>query len=162
MRILLAIDGAPCSAAAVSAAAKYCSSPANQLQVLHVVDWPGSLPYSFGFTEGRHAGQAVLEARDRMIGEGQALVTRVANSLRRDGFEPATSVVVGDVAETILQGAAGWRADLVILGTHGRGGLDRLVMGSVAEAVLRQAKCPVEIVGPAASAVSDCSESIAR
>lgn len=150
MRILVAVDGSPCSEAAPAAASMY-ALPGNQVHMLHVVDWPGALPYSFGLAEGPHVGQAVFEARDHMIASGEELVARAAADLRRDGLEVTTGVVVGNVAESILGAAASLNADLIILGTHGRAGLDRMLVGSVAESVLRQAKCPVETVGPSAA-----------
>jgi nucleotide-binding universal stress UspA family protein len=50
---------------------------------------------------------------------------------------------VGDPADAIIQAAEKEDADLIVMGTHGRTGLTRLLMGSVAEAVVRKAKCPV-------------------
>jgi nucleotide-binding universal stress UspA family protein len=58
----------------------------------------------------------------------------------------------GDPAACILKSAAG--ADLIVMGTHGRGGFERLVLGSVAEKVLRKANCPVMTVPPQAIATS--------
>lgn len=59
-----------------------------------------------------------------------------------------TVVVFGTPAERIVDMAKTIRADLIIMGTHGRSGLGRLLMGSVAEKVLRQAPCPVLLVKP--------------
>lgn len=55
-------------------------------------------------------------------------------------------LVQGEPAEQILAAARDSRCDLIVMGTHGRSGLPRLLMGSVAEAVLREAPCPVLIV----------------
>jgi nucleotide-binding universal stress UspA family protein len=52
-------------------------------------------------------------------------------------------LLVGDPANAIVEAAEQERADLIVIGTHGRTGLTRLLMGSVAEAVVRKAKCPV-------------------
>jgi universal stress protein A len=52
-------------------------------------------------------------------------------------------LLVGDPAEAIVQTAESEKADLIVMGTHGRSGFTRLLMGSVAEAVVRKAKCPV-------------------
>jgi nucleotide-binding universal stress UspA family protein len=145
MKILLAVDDSPCAAAAVQATAMY-PPMANQVHVLHVVEWPMRLPVSFAFAEGASAARAILDVRRRMVARGEELVTRAADTLRREGFEPTTSVLVGNAGPTILDYAADWDADLVILGTHGRHGVERLVFGSVAEAVVRQAGCPVETV----------------
>jgi nucleotide-binding universal stress UspA family protein len=81
-----------------------------------------------------------------MVAKGENIVLRAAETLRREGFETSTSVVVGDAAPAIVEQAANGGADLVIVGTHGRRGIDRLVLGSVAEVVVRQARCPVQTV----------------
>jgi nucleotide-binding universal stress UspA family protein len=62
-----------------------------------------------------------------------------------------TAVMPGDAAGTILEQARTAEADLLVLGTHGRSGFERLVLGSVAEKVLRRAPCPVLTVPPAAA-----------
>ena len=54
-----------------------------------------------------------------------------------------TQVVGGPPGPAIVQSAQGWNADLIVMGTHGRTGLSRLLMGSVAEHVIRNAACPV-------------------
>lgn len=59
------------------------------------------------------------------------------------GVPVSHRLVEGDPAEEILKAAADTAADLIVLGTHGRGGLSRVLMGSVAEAVVRKAACPV-------------------
>lgn len=52
-------------------------------------------------------------------------------------------LLTGDAADAILEAAAEEKADLIVMGTHGRGGLSRMLLGSVAEHVLRRAPCPV-------------------
>jgi len=65
----------------------------------------------------------------------------------------------GDPAEQILRVANEIHADLIVMGTHGRTGLERLLMGSVAEQVLRQAPCPVLTVrNPSAEEIASPSE----
>lgn len=63
-------------------------------------------------------------------------------------LKPKTTVAYGDALELIEQVASEERVDLIVVGSHGGSGLELLALGSVAEAVLRQAKCPVLIVGP--------------
>jgi len=60
--------------------------------------------------------------------------------------DAAKFVPVGDPAESIVGTARGWPADLVVIGSHGREGLDRVLLGSVAEGVARRAPCPVLVV----------------
>jgi nucleotide-binding universal stress UspA family protein len=57
-----------------------------------------------------------------------------------------TAVEVGNPKFIVLDAAADWKADLIILGSHGRSGLNRFPMGSVSEAVARHATCSVQIV----------------
>ena len=76
----------------------------------------------------------------------RALVDRIAEELRRAGFKAQTRVEVGDAREGILDCAAEWGADLIIVGSHGQRGIQRFLLGSVSEFVARHAKCSVEIV----------------
>jgi len=57
------------------------------------------------------------------------------------GFAP-----IGGAASEIVQAAKDWPADLIVIGSHGRGGIRRALLGSVAEGVMRQASCPVLVV----------------
>jgi nucleotide-binding universal stress UspA family protein len=74
------------------------------------------------------------------------LVERIAKELRGAGFKVDTAITVGDVRETIIDSAAEWHADLIVVGSHGQRGLKRLLLGSVAEFVARHAPCSVEVV----------------
>jgi nucleotide-binding universal stress UspA family protein len=53
---------------------------------------------------------------------------------------------VGKPADVILKVGAEWKADMIVIASHGRGGMRRLVLGSVAEAVMRRSDCPVLVV----------------
>lgn len=144
MKILLAIDDSAGSAAAAQALAAYPRG--SELRILHVVEWPARLPSCYTFALGAAADACVLAARERMIAEADALVERYARSVRRLGFKPQTFVLVGDASEEIVKCAARWGVDLIVMGTRGAHGLDRLAFGSVARAVVRHARCPVETV----------------
>lgn len=74
------------------------------------------------------------------------LVERIASELRSAGFKVDTAVEVGDIPERIIDSAEEWGADLIVVGSHGRTGIPRFLLGSVAEFVARHAKCSVEIV----------------
>ena len=77
---------------------------------------------------------------------GRDLVERDAQMLRAAGFSVDTSVEKGDVRLRIIDSAKEWNADLIVVGSQGRSGLPRLLLGSVAEHVARHAPCSVEIV----------------
>jgi nucleotide-binding universal stress UspA family protein len=74
------------------------------------------------------------------------LVERIAQQLRSAEFKAETAVEAGDVRECILDSAAEWHANLIVLGSHGKRGIQRFLLGSVAEFVARHAKCSVTII----------------
>ncbi|WP_265112463.1 universal stress protein [Halosolutus halophilus] len=79
---------------------------------------------------------------DALYTEGEGAVER-AKELAPDDVEVETSVREGAPSRTIIERAAPENCDLVVMGTHGRGGIDRLLLGSVAERVVRRADVPV-------------------
>jgi len=66
--------------------------------------------------------------------------------LRSAGINVSTAIAQGNPKSIILDEAKVWGADLIVLGSHGRKGLERFLVGSVSDAVLRHAHCSVEIV----------------
>lgn len=74
--------------------------------------------------------------------EGEAAVRRV-EELAPDGVEVETKVLEGSPSRVIVEHARPGECDLVVMGTHGRGGIDRLLLGSVTERVVRHAPVPV-------------------
>lgn len=92
-------------------------------------------------------GQAI----SRVVDEGRGLLGRYAESLRQAGLQVEFDVVMGDdAAETIIETAREHAADFIAMATHGRSGLNQLVQGSVASAVLRSGVAPVVLVRPTA------------
>ena len=75
--------------------------------------------------------------------------------LRSMGFQAQTISVTGIVEKEVLAAASRERADLIVLGTHGDTGIERLLFGSDAEALLRNASCPVLVIGPGARPFGD-------
>jgi nucleotide-binding universal stress UspA family protein len=75
--------------------------------------------------------------------------------LRSEGYRARTISLTGALYDELLSAVKQNEVDLIVLGTHGRKGYERLLLGSDAEAVLRQAYCPVLLVGPAAPALKE-------
>jgi nucleotide-binding universal stress UspA family protein len=75
-----------------------------------------------------------------------ALVNHIAKELRNAGFKADTAIKVGDIREIIIDSAADWHADLIVLGSHGKRGLQRFLLGGVSEFVARHAGCSVELI----------------
>jgi nucleotide-binding universal stress UspA family protein len=141
-RILLAIDDDDASRRALKEAARLTKSTGAVLKVLHVVcesiedaSYAPSIYYSKVTAAQRRAGEEVL--------------TDAGEALRLEGVEceRQLSEVIGiSEAQEIVRQAQGWPADLIVMGTHGRRGLSRLLMGSNAETVLRTSSAPVLLV----------------
>lgn len=72
----------------------------------------------------------------------------LTRQLRQAGFQADSTLLEGDPVEGIIKAIKRYRADLLVLGTHGSRDLERLVLGSTAEEVFRKASCPVLTVGP--------------
>jgi nucleotide-binding universal stress UspA family protein len=77
---------------------------------------------------------------------GRELVERTVSQLQAAGFQADGVLRTGDAAPTVLDVADKWRADLIVLGSHGWKGLTRFLLGSVSDHVARHANCSVEIV----------------
>jgi nucleotide-binding universal stress UspA family protein len=137
MKMLLAIDDSKFSEAAVKAVIARHKVQGLEVRVLHAIEPPVSLmaPEITAFVPP-------LESAE----EANALVAKAAGALRSAGVNVTTAIAHGDPKSVILDDAKTWGADLIVLGSHGRKGLDRFLVGSVSEAVLRHAHCSVEIV----------------
>jgi nucleotide-binding universal stress UspA family protein len=86
------------------------------------------------------------EFREESLKDGQEFVRKAEEPLTKAGYKVETAVEEGDPKSTIVEDAARWHADLIVLGSHGRKGVDRFLMGSVSDAVARHAPCSVEVV----------------
>jgi nucleotide-binding universal stress UspA family protein len=139
MKILLATDGSEFSNAAARAIAEQFRPQDNEVRVLSVIE-PVTTEAAPQMAPGYYPE---LEEKKQ---EANALVETVARVVSEAGFRSSTSVALGDAKTAILDEATKWRADLIVLGSHGRKGLVRFLLGSVSEAVARHADCSVEIV----------------
>jgi len=139
MRVLIAIDDSKFSQEALCRVAKQIRPQGSEIRILHVVQPIAMIPIPQ--MDARYAPEI-----QRQVEEARGLVERAALALRDSGFKVETAVEKGDIRVTIVDTAAEWPADLIVVGSHGRTGLPRLLLGSVAEFVARNAPCSVEIV----------------
>ena len=139
MRILLPVDDSKFSDAAVRCLIGQFHPKDTEVLVLHVVE-----PVTISPPPQMSKGYAP-ELEDRLP-EAHEIVDRVSIALSSAGFVVTTMVKIGDARSTILEGAEVWQADLIVLGSHGRTGLERFFLGSVSDAVARHAHCSVQIV----------------
>jgi nucleotide-binding universal stress UspA family protein len=146
MKILLAIDGSECSQAATLAVITRFPPVRSEVRVFHADDWPNRMSTALGFAEGPTAASDILGARDERRRQGHNLVSRAEQQLQAAGFHTSTAVRDGDPRHAILDAAAEWNPDVIVVGSHGRHGLDRFLLGSVSESIVRHASCSVDIV----------------
>jgi nucleotide-binding universal stress UspA family protein len=141
-RILVPIDGSKTAARGLREAIRLAKDQRAKLRLVHVVDKMAII----GVAE---AGLDPGPVLNRLSRSGRALLARARQTAKRFGVDADTAFyepVAKLVADTVLREAKKWRADLIVMGTHGRRGVRRLVLGSDAEQVVRLAEVPVLLV----------------
>jgi nucleotide-binding universal stress UspA family protein len=143
-RILVAVDGSPASDKGLREALRLAKSERAGLVLLHVVDtfpaYASVMPMAAG--PGVDLVPLLREAGRRVLARAQAVAVRT-------GLKPKLvmrETLGGPAADRIVREARRLGADLIVLGTHGRRGVRRLVLGSDAEQVVRNAAVPVLLV----------------
>jgi len=142
-RILLATDGSEFSTAAVKSVAERPWPKDTEVKVISVPElalWLGEFPY-FQLAQVEELNHSAIDA-------ARAAVALAKETLRRTALQVSTDVPVDREApaKAILEEANEWNADLIVVGSHGRRGFDRIAMGSVSEALAMHAHCSVEVV----------------
>jgi nucleotide-binding universal stress UspA family protein len=150
MRILVAIDGSPCSDVALERVACRPWAAGSELKVVTVINpipVVGSEVWALPPEYYDDVSKAAREAADKILAAGRERLAGLA-----EGLTVATELLTGPTAQTIVEEAERWNADLVVLGSHGYGAVKRFLLGSVSHAVALHAPCSVEIVRAKAEA----------
>ena len=142
-RILVPIDGSSTATRGLDEAIGLCRATGGSIRVLHVMD---DLVFVSGFESGAsYAKNVVPQLRKRSeelleAGRKRAEAAGVAvDKVLIECFARRTS-------EIVCEQAIAWRADLIVVGTHGRRGMRRMMLGSDAEQIVREAPVPVLVV----------------
>jgi nucleotide-binding universal stress UspA family protein len=152
-RILAAVDGSDTSNRALQEAINLAKDQQATLRLVHVVDdaaaylmmeTPDQVPY------------LITEYQKALREGGQQLLTTCASRVREAGLEPETRMRTIEtldqhIYDAVAEEAEQWPADLIVIGTHGRRGFRRLMLGSVAEGLARAATLPVLLIHNAQS-----------
>ena len=141
-RILVPVDGSRASLRGLREAIRLAKGQRSRLRVVHVVDETALL----GAAEAGADAAALVRSKGA---RGRRLVERARRAADRAGLRGATAIRESagqSAARGILAEAKRWRADLIVMGTHGRRGVRRMVLGSDAEEILRRADVPVLLV----------------
>ena len=142
-RIMVAVDGSKTSNRALNEAVKLAKDQRAIIRLIHVVDempaYMGEVPYS------------IDDYRKSMRGGGRKVLAAAAAKAKagRVRFDTKLTVIAGlspRIWEAMNKEAKRWHADLFVIGTHGRRGFDRFILGSVAEGMIRLAGTPVLVV----------------
>ncbi|KWT73309.1 MULTISPECIES: universal stress protein [unclassified Variovorax] len=142
-KILVPLDGSATAQRGLEEATRLAKLTQGRLRLFHVID-----ELSFALAMDAYAGHAgdwlsvLREDGERLLAEAKA----VANAAGVEADTVLHDRRSGQVHELVTAEAARWPADLIVLGTHGRRGVGRVVMGSSAEHILRHAPVPVLLV----------------
>jgi nucleotide-binding universal stress UspA family protein len=141
-RILVAVDGSPASNKGLREALRLAKSEEAELCIFHMVNEF----YAFAMPEG---GAVVADLVPALREGGRRILAKAETAAKKEQVPFRTllrETVGGSAADAIVREAKKQRADLIVLGTHGRRGVRRMVLGSDAEQVVRTAPVPVLLV----------------
>lgn len=141
-RILAAIDGSSISRHALREAVLLAKDQHACLRIVQVVDLAP-------LYEAEASGIDVSVAEQALLREAESELAKAADVARHAGVASETALLPiygSGIGEAIVADARGWPADLIALGTHGRHGIQRMILGSVADSVARSSPVPVLLV----------------
>lgn len=142
-KMLVALDGSPTSMAALAAAIELANALSATIRVVSVVERLPAVIGLDGALDRASADQEVIR------NESASALAHASELLKSSGVKSDTlkiDAAARSVASVLSLAAEEWRADLIVMGTHGRRGARRFVLGSVAESLARQSAVPVLLV----------------
>src|SRR5579872_3024618 len=142
-RILVPVDGSGPSMAGIREAINIAKVSGATVQFIHVVNEYPAIQGGYFSSEVAHG----------LREQGQNVLTAAEAELKKEGVKCEKSALLdafqGTISDLVSQRAKDWPADLIVIGTHGRRGLARLVIGSDAQSIIRSSRVPVLLVhGP--------------
>lgn len=147
-RILVPVDDSTTSAAAIRESVRLALDQKAQVRLVHVIDLA-----QFAWSANEFLD--VPQLQDSLRKSGEQLLARHAETLSAQNIAAETALLEawgGNLAKAIVDDASAWQADVLVMGTHGYTGLTHLLLGSVAEGVMRHASVPVLLVRAPADA----------
>ena len=137
-QILVPVDGSNTSNVALQQALKLAKEQSAKVRLLNIYE---SIKHN--------TSQGVIDLTDAMRMEGEVIIRNAEETTADSKVEVTTTLVNAGsrrIAIAIVEEATAWGADLIVIGTHGRRGFEHLVLGSVAEGVVRRATVPVLLI----------------
>lgn len=145
MKILVGVDESTFSGDVLRSIIRQFRVEDTEIRVLHVLQ-------PIAFEAPPQMGMGYIPELADLKKPALELVEKAAKELSEAGFKVDSAVTIGDVRATLIDSAADWHADIIVVGSHGQRGLARFLIGSVAEFVARHAACSVQIVRTASRA----------
>ncbi len=142
-KILVAVDGSESAGQALTEALRLAAALGAELTVVHVID-NSYLRYEVGYVDLTDLRTGLIDAGQMLL--DQAKAKAAASQVKCQTLMIDEVLALGDVSTAIEQAAGQVGAELLVAGTHGRRGVRRLLMGSVAEGLVRQCRLPVLLV----------------
>jgi nucleotide-binding universal stress UspA family protein len=142
-RILVPVDGSTTSNAGLREAIRMAQEQGASLQLVHVAD------QHYVAMMGVESATAIEDLIAGVTEDGRRILHNAERVVRKAGLESSAVLLeslTGPAADLIVRQAKKWGADLIVIGTHGRRGVRRLVMGSDAEQIVRTSPVPVLLV----------------
>jgi nucleotide-binding universal stress UspA family protein len=140
-KILVPLDGSALAETAIPTAVQLAKEQGATVTLMRAAEAPWISP-------------DVVEAQAAVVRDAEEYLGHLADRLRADGYEAVdTSVWYGVAAVSIVDAAKAQKADLIVMTSHGRSGFGRLILGSVAESVLRGTTTPILLLRAAGAAV---------
>jgi len=145
MKILIGVDGSQYSDAALDEVSRRSWPTGSEILVVHAYEMPlAPTPEAWALPPDYY------EQLDRAVRtQSDAIVEAAAQTLKARlgaAFEVKSKAILGSPKRVILDEAESWRPDLIVVGSHGYPTWERLLLGSVSQAVVAHAKCSVEVV----------------
>lgn len=142
-KIMVAVDGSATSNQALQEAIELAQDQKSFLRIIYVLD-ESIVKYADSFIDFETLWKAYKE-------EGEDFLEKLNHQVKEANINFDTHLVIlkfaeGRIAEKIVSEAQDWQADLLVIGTHGRQGISRFFLGSVAEKVLRIATMPILLI----------------
>lgn len=141
-RILVPVDGSPTATAGVREAIRLARGWKVAIRFIHVVD-------KLSLMQNLLPARVITETIKGMQRAGQAALENARGLAARDHLDAQAVLRVpakGSVADAIAAEAARWKAELIVMGSHGQRGDSRMMMGSTAQEVIKRARSPVLLV----------------
>ena len=140
MKLLVAVDLSESTKKLVNMAEEIAKALSAKVWILHNAEPP---PEVLEFTADP---QTARESRANKFRGEHRQIQEIADRLRQAGLDATALLVHGATVETILKEASDLNVDIIVVGSHGRGAMYQLLMGSVSEGVLRNSRCPILVV----------------